>query len=307
MSAKRSFDVQRRPAKPIARAKKSSKRRRSASTPRRTPTLRERRFAKERRNFLLIIVGILIVLGGTVYLLWRPEIRISKIEAVGANDTASLEAIAAKTLEGKYHHIFPRDSFFFYPEKEIRAAIISEHPEISAISVSRTGFTSMRLKAVSRLSAFWWCGTPDQAKFVSGSCYETDVEGLVFKAAITDGALESSTTQPTLKVYADIDSSTVTTYPLRARVMGAEKLPDILLFARAIKSLGIPIRSVGIRGDEADLFTEGGTRITYVVGHEKPAAENAKASFSNLNLLDGSVEYVDLRFDGKVYLKRVGE
>ncbi|HRH24694.1 MAG TPA: hypothetical protein PK109_03875, partial [Candidatus Paceibacterota bacterium] len=59
-----------------------------------------------------------------------------------------------------------------------------------------------------------------------------------------------------------------------------------------------------IRGDEADLFVPPGTRVTYVVGQEVEAAKSAEAAFKGLNLVDGSLLYVDLRFDGKVYVKR---
>ena len=70
-----------------------------------------------------------------------------------------------------------------------------------------------------------------------------------------------------------------------------------------MKSLNVPIVSLVLRGDEADLYPQSGTRITYVLGQEQAAAQLAKAAFPSLDLNDGSVQYVDLRFDGKVYYK----
>ncbi|MBU2330176.1 hypothetical protein KKG57_01780, partial [Patescibacteria group bacterium] len=64
------------------------------------------------------------------------------------------------------------------------------------------------------------------------------------------------------------------------------------------------VTSLAIRNDEADLYTTAGTRITYVLGQEQEAVITAASIFSQLNLNDGSVEYVDLRFAGKGYFKR---
>lgn len=317
--ARRSFDIgpKRPAAAPSARKKKrkAPKEEKKASHPRlstRAPKrkLRDRRREETFRNMGLIVAGALIAVGAVVYLLWRPEIRISKVEAAGTGDATALESLASAELQGTYSGVLPKNSFFFYPERSIRASILKRYPSISAVSVSRTGFDSIALKTSERVSAFWWCGTPGNLSALEGSCYEADVEGLVFSPAVEVSAQMASTSAPsdTLRVYADLDTAEAgDSYPLRARVLGAEKLPDILRFARAIKSLGIPIASVAIRGDEADLFVPPSTRITYVVGHEQAAAKSAEAAFKSLNLVDGSLIYVDLRFDGKVYLKRMGE
>ena len=47
-----------------------------------------------------------------------------------------------------------------------------------------------------------------------------------------------------------------------------------------------------------------GTRVTYVLGDEQNAFTALTSARDDLNLADGSLEYVDLRFDGKVYLKK---
>ena len=65
--------------------------------------------------------------------------------------------------------------------------------------------------------------------------------------------------------------------------------------------------SVEIRGDEADLYTPHGTRVTYILGNEEKAAALAASAFPTLNIQGGQLAYVDLRFEGKVYIKRHGE
>lgn len=300
MSAKRSFDVHPSPRRKSVGA--PTIRRRSSATSRRKPLKARRREERERTGLIALVIFV-VVAGALIYALWRPEIRITKVDASTSEYASSLESIAKEKLVGAYWHIFPRDSFFLYPERQIRAAILEAHPGISAVSISRTGFDSISLSTSERVVAFNWCGTPESPD--GASCYQADAEGFVFSAAPFEDA---STTIPTLRVYATLVSeSDSPEYPLRTHVVGAERIPDILRFSRAIKSLGIPVHSIAIRGDEADLYVPEGTRVTYVIGHEEEAAKGASASFPNLNLMDGSLEYVDLRFDGKVYLKRRGE
>ena len=299
MSAKRSFDVRPSPRRKPAGA--PAIRRRTAASSRRKP-LKARRQEERQRTGLIALVIVFIIAGGLIYLLWRPEIRITSVDASGSEYATSIQKIAADKLSGTYWGIFPRNSFFLYPERSIRAAILEAHPGVSSVSISRSGFDSITIGTSERVAAFHWCGSPESP---STSCYQADAEGFVFAPAPFESA---SSTSPTLRVYATLVSeSDSADYPLRTNVVGAEQIPDILRFSRAIKSLGIPVHSIAIRGDEADLFVPHETRVTYVIGHEEEAAKGASAAFPNLNLMDGSLEYVDLRFDGKVYLKRRGE
>jgi hypothetical protein len=308
MTARKSFDVH---AKTPQGKEKTSprKKRRTAPegpAPRRKKSLRTKREElRGRRNTTLLALSAL-ALCAVVYGLWQPGVRIASVTAADTPDPEAVQAIATKVLAGS-HLFVPRDSFFFYPERELRAAVLDAYPSISALTLRRTGFTSLSISASSRRSAFLWCGTPKEAgereaEGVSFDCYETDAEGFVFaRQAPSEGEEASSL----LRVYATLDTASSTgSYPLRARVEGAQMLPDILRFARAISSLGIPLRAVAIRTDEADLYTAGGTRITYVVGQEKEAGRIAESTFASLNFMDGSIEYVDLRFGGKAYIKR---
>ncbi len=73
---------------------------------------------------------------------------------------------------------------------------------------------------------------------------------------------------------------------------------------KALRVLNADVRSVDMRSDEADIYTRGATRITYVMGKEQQAANLAATAFPTLNLNDGSLLYVDLRFEGKVFFKK---
>lgn len=312
--ARRSFDI--KPKKRTRSAPQKKEKPEKKHTHPRLATRAPKRKLKDRRREafmrMVTLTGVagVVALGAVLYVLWMPALRIERVEASGYGNADALIALAKEELEGKYAGVVPKNSFFFYPERAIRTSILEAYPAIVSVSVSRTSFTSLSLKANERVTAFWWCGTPEHLSSHTGDCYEADVEGLIFSRAVPLEAenTASTTGDNVLRVYGSLESASSTEgYPLRARVVGASTLPEVLRFVATIQGFGIPIASVALRGDEADLFVAPSTRITYVIGKEKEAAKVAEIGFPKLNLMDGSLEYVDLRFEGKMYLKRAGE
>ncbi len=306
MSVKKSFDVPRKaPARkaaaPAPRRKPTAKK--PVKAPVRRSTLAARRREEKGRLMGFWVLGAVILVGAVMYGFWRPEVRITEVKA--PHD--AYVALAKESLSGTYWRIFPRDSIFFFPKADLRAAVMEEYPEISSVSISRTGFTSISLKTVSRSTAFWWCGTPENASAANTTCYEADAEGYIFRPVIAEEA-STTPTGSTLRIYANLaETEQGPMYPLKAHMENLDNIPDVLRFVKAMKTLGVSPVSLAVREDEADLFVPSsgrGTRITYVLGREEAAASLAAAVFPSLNLTDGSVEYVDLRFSGKAYVKR---
>lgn len=296
MSAKRSFDVRsgakkERPGRVVARKRVRDRR-----------PLKVRRREAFKRSITIFFVLVLLGIGAVLFLLWRPEIRIKHIDAGAAYDPQVLEALARSELAGTYYGVIPRDSFFFYPERAIRERILATYPSASAVTLRRDGFDTLAISTSERIQALLWCGTPDADVSV---CYQADVEGFVFAPATVT---ESASSTPELEVFAElIPPEDMSAYPLRGQVQGVGLVPDILRFVRSVQALGVLVEQIAIRNDEADLYTPEGVRITYVIGAEDAAAQSAGAAFPTLNFKDGSLVYVDLRFPGKVYVRRTGE
>ena len=242
-----------------------------------------------------------------MYGLWQSAVRISHIEVYGGDP--SLVVYAQNAIQGSYFGIIPRDSIFFFPSSRIRSDILAAHLDIAAVSLSRNGLTNISIKVNDRVPIARWCGaSPDTTRFdldasstrsnlVVSNCYVFDANGFIF-------ALAASTTQTvnTFTLYAFLVGDAQE--PLRATIAHAEKLPSTFDFARQLDTLGSPITKVIIRDDEVDDYLASGTRITYVLEHEQDAFTALVSAKGSLNLADGSLEYIDLRFDGKVYLKK---
>lgn len=256
--------------------------------------LAERRRTRRRRGLVAFLILLLLLFTAAVYGLQQSAVRVSNVEILGADQ--SLAPYATSAMQGNYFGIIPRDSIFFFPEERIRADILADHSDIAAVSISRTSLTGISIKISIRTPVARWCGlapTPDADEY----CYVFDANGYIFEAA-------ASTTQAvnSFMVYAPLVGGTEE--PLRATIANSEALPHVFDLARQLGTLGSPVARVVIREDEVDDILASGTRITYVLGREQEAYTALVSAQPNLNLSDGSIDYVDLRFGGKVYLKK---
>jgi len=296
MSARKSWDIPRGSA-PREAAKTPAKK--QVRLPARpvggTMPLRARRRRARMRILMAAILSICILAALMLYGLNQPQIRITRIDATGEHER-DIPEIAAAALKGSHAGIVPRDSIFFYSEDAVRGAVLNRFPDISSLSVRRTGFSSILITTSPRLRAFSWCGAMAGDGFAS--CYDADGEGFVYG--------ESREASTTLKIYAPLRDGRLD--PVGATVEAVNRVPLALQFVRSIEDMGAPIESLQLRGDEADLFVRGSsTRITYVLGKETEAAGLAATVIPTLSLTDGTIEYLDLRFSGKAYVKRIGE
>ncbi|MCR4276158.1 MAG: hypothetical protein NUV90_02115 [Candidatus Parcubacteria bacterium] len=267
--------------------------------------LAERRRLRRRRGLIAFCILVCILMGALVWGLWQPAVRISNIAVYGppslgssggASADASFAAYAKNAMQGSYFGIIPRNSIFFFPASSIRASILADHLDIAAVSMFRNGLTGISIKTNDRAPIARWCGlAPTEG--VEEYCYVFDASGYIFATA----ASSTQTINPFI-LYAPLVGETLE--PLRTTVLHAERLPHAFDFARQLDTLGGSVIQVILRGDEVDGYLKSGTRIIYILGHENDAFTALVSARENLNLSDGSIEYIDLRFDGKVYLKK---
>jgi hypothetical protein len=284
---------------------------RAQSADRKNTFGRGNRFAEQRRNrrrrniifFIILLLSLLIV---AVYGLRQDAIRVSHTEIIGAD--SSFESYAISAMQGNYFGIIPRDSIFFFPESRIRDQILIDHPDIAAVSLSRNGFTDISINVAYRVPVARWCGSTGSADSLQASssqtvsqteaCYVFDASGFIYASVAT-------TTEPinTFSLYAPLIGDTPE--PLRATIANTEKLPSVFNFARQLGMLGASTTKIVIRTEgEVDDILANGTRITHLLGDEQNAFTALVSAGEGINLSSGTIDYVDLRFDGKVYLKK---
>lgn len=258
--------------------------------------LKKRRKKAKKALIIAIAIAVAILMILLVVAAWQPAFRITEVTAEGPH-AQEARGQAAAELYGTYFFILPRNSLFFVPERDIRARLLAAYPDVEAVSIKSTGLTSLSVTLVPRAEAFVWCGTGYDLR---GACYSANAEGLIYAPLF----LESASTTESLRLYGPLTGQEDGT-PVRAHLAHADRVPEALRFVKAMQTLGANVRELSFREDEADLYTSAGTRITYVLGKEEEAAGVAASVFPQLSLNDGSLQYVDLRFSGKAYFKRV--
>jgi cell division septal protein FtsQ len=275
-----------------------------ASSAARSNLRERRRRARRRLLYVLAVLFVLLVLGA-LYGLQQPAVRINHVEVFGS--TLPLEGIAREAMQGSYLGIVPRDSVFFYPERTIRERILSAYGDIATVSLFRNKLTGLTIRVTSRTPIARWC--PEGIEAVAGTttpqpdeqteCYLFDDSGLLFA---------TSSEVPLVNSFVVSVPLGKPELPVRGQVVpNAELLPGAFTFARQLSGLGSPVRTILIEVPQATLMLENGTRLLYVLGKEQEAYTALVSAKNNLNLKDGSLEYADLRFSGKVYIKKRGE
>lgn len=280
------------------------------SSGRRTSLAERRRRARRRLTIALAIIGI-ILLGLTLYGIQKPGVRVSHIQAYGTE--LPLEAIALEVMQGKYLGIIPRDSIFFYPEQAIRARIIERHGDIAGVSFFRKGTNGLTLRITERVPIARWCPAPvrtaetvstssPQASTSNGSeldnCWFFDDSGLLFATSSEVAVVYPFIIYEPLSLPESIRGQ---------RLPHAGLLPASLNFARQLDTFGADATSISIEAPEATIALKGGARINYILGKENEAYTALVSAKNQLALTSSELDYVDLRFSGKVYVKKKGD
>lgn len=269
-------------------------RRKQVRAPAPAPLKKRRR--EKKKFFLYILGGIVFALCAlALYLIWLPALRIQDVAVQGPHADEAVARVQ-QGITGTHALVVPRNSLFFIPEQRIRADILNAYPDVETVSFSAHGLTTLVLTLTPRTPVFSWCGVDETAL---GGCFSATAEGFVFAPQFDTGAPGGEI----LRVYAPLDRD-VRDSPIRAHVIEASRIPEALRFVEALRALGIDVVSLFIRGDEADLRTASGFRITYVLGHEQDAITVATSIFPEHLRVDGEAQYVDLRFPGRAFFKR---
>lgn len=281
---------------------------RKLSDSKRTERLSARRRLRRRRGWFALGVFLLLLLTAGIYGLNQSVVRISNIKVFGSSASSSISIIASEAMQGSYFGIIPRNSTFFLPVARIRAGILTAYPDIAAVSIFRNGFSGLSIKVDDRIPIARWCGlitlpsstTPPLSgtvSMVSGNCYYFDANGFVFALA---------TVTPAVNSFILYESPASKGNPVGSTLPHAGAFPATFDFARQLGTLGSPVSSVVIHGNEVDDYLSSGTEIAYLLGHEQAAYAALVSARADFNLSDGSITYVDLRFKGKIYLKKKG-
>jgi len=269
------------------------------------PRLVRKRRKKARGRALLFFAAAVALFLSAIFLFSRETFLIADISFSGPPhiDQAVLREMTEEKLSGSYAHLISRSSIFFYPARDIEHSLLEAFPEVASVRVGLRSLQSLSVTLQPREAVGQWCiDNPVSEGGVSEEpCFLFDADGFIFKEADASSEVgypsffggEVSSDRPVGDIF--LDSS------------------RILNFLSLLSELaGVPVRVAKVHileGGEAAVLLSGGARLLFLEGADVGAVvDNLKRLVSDRELVprDGdtlSVEYIDLRFGNKVYVK----
>lgn len=229
-------------------------------------------------------------------------LAINSVNVVGAESASagSIKSLVASELSGKWLGIIPRNNFLFMNSGKIIVTIQKSFPDIANVQTVLAGLGNLTIKISKRLPYAKWCSESD----IVGDCLIIDNKGFAFKNAeqILSGTTTASTTSETiLTIFTKAKPQSETT------VFEQKKIDKLRQFIDAFKSADFNV--IIVREEDSDYFftLDNGVEIR-IQGEDEPNNIIMKLSSIEADLQKdgndiGKVNYIDLRYGNKVYLK----
>ncbi len=285
-----------------------------------------RRVASRKNIYLLVLLLTLLVV--FFYILvrisWRQEMIIDRIIVKGSNalNQNKIKSITNLILADNYLYFFPKRNVYLYPQKQLASSITTEISKISEVSIRRQDKTLV-ISLQERQPAFIFC-INESTESIAKKCFYADKDGLVFDLAPEFSGdiffeFERVLGQPDSQKY------------LGSYILSKDDFESILFFKTQIDSLlskYFPDNSHIIRV-VLDKYKD----YRYIISNKGNYAwsllfnlemKDKKAGGQNYALLltenlettisspffqsamksqKREIDYIDLRFDGKIFYK----
>lgn len=257
---------------------------------------------RTRRHLIVIFILILAIFGAIVGLFHLKYARIQSVKIAGTETLPedSIQSLIKNNLAGAYFFLIPRDSVFFYPKQKIEQDVIDAYPQVQTFSISLSNLTTLSGTLSERHQVGVWC------KEGGADCYFVDEGGFLYERA----------PQISGNVYftysGDLSSGT-STAALRGSFLDPASFAKLNAFLKTLKdqNLFTPISFTKTAKDEGDLATSEGVVLRINVTTDSSVIlANLASALGGTSLQDPKVrsrlEYIDLRFENKMYYKLKG-
>jgi cell division septal protein FtsQ len=254
--------------------------------------LSSRRRKKKGSKVYLYLFGLVILIGGIVFLLRLPALKIKEVKITDTKrvSASTVEKIVRDQIAASYLWVLPKDNYMMYPKKKIREEIMSTLPVALTVKVDAGIDRVLTVSISERLSSALWCRT-------SSDCFLMDASGVIFTKANSNDEL--------LRYYGIVEGS-----PLGKRYGEEGFFQSISQFVDKMSELGLRPSSVKVlSNDKAEMYLTGGSYIIF-----PPNEKNKDTLFADIELFINDLrsknsgtlpefEYIDARYGNKIFYK----
>ncbi len=273
---------------------------------------RLRRRQRRLRLFLWLAI-ILLIVAELTWFAHQDPLLIREVRVSGATSelTSRIRTVINRELAGDYLGLLPRSNIWFYPRKWLIKILTDSVPEISEIKIGRAEANSLLVSIKERLAAYLWC---DQT---GSACYTLDQTGLAFAPA------PQFSGHPFFEFYGQLPNP-----PLGLRPLPSEIFQQVIMFRaglnEVLSSSVLPLTSYRLLLDKPtewrfllhNLAVDDVNNDVILFADNHQSLKNLLTNFHSAltaplfvkqyeeNAGAGrSLEYLDLRFLGKVFYK----
>ncbi len=246
----------------------------------------------------LVTVLLVIVIGGSIALLWLPEWRITTVGVVGTQTLSpgAITDVVHDDLAGTYAYLFPKNNILLYPKGTIVRDLSTAFPVLSHTSLKLQNLHTLTVTITERTPIALWCGE----EMASGTpCYLLDTNGLAYARASQYAS--STYTQ----YYGPIATGT-----LPWQYLSGPQFQSLAALAQAVNGVvkGDSVTTVTVTADgEVQMGFGSGFVLLFLLSQNSSDILNRFSlaltadPFTSHTL--SQVEYLDLRFGDKLYYK----
>lgn len=144
--------------------------------------LKEKRKRYARIRFAIIVFVLCVIVGGLIAVTRLSQLQIKTIIVRGnyVVDADTVVSRATAILEETYAWVIPKRNVLLYPETYIRDQIQAEFPRFNTVSLHRENWSTLVIDVTERKNVYLWCDMlPSASSSVEQNCYYVDDYGYV--------------------------------------------------------------------------------------------------------------------------------
>lgn len=287
-----------------------------------SPRLSELKKKRKRavfNKFFILLFGLLTIFILLTYLSRLDSLNIAEIQITGNKivDSAVLKGAVGEQIAGKYLWLFPKTNTLIYPQSAIKNGLQDKFKRIGDINLSIKNNTVLEVSIIEREAKYTWCGvdspeTASGAEISTGNqkCYFLDEDGYAFdEAPYFSGNVY-------FKFYGLPAQAGSVENPLGS-YFSKQNFKELISFKDTLVAMGLkPMALYVTNNGDMEIFLSrentNGTMPKIIFKGDadfKNIAENLQAALHTEPLQSkfknnySALEYIDLRFENKVFDK----
>lgn len=261
---------------------------------------------KARRvKFLFIWILLILAIGaGIIGFFNRKEFQIQSIQVVGTKslDSTAIQAAVQHSISGSYGLIIPRTNALLFSKQRTEHTLMQLFPALSHVAINFTDRNNIVITIDEKKPQFVWCSDPT-------TCYFVDNNGMIYDSApiFTPGVFITLTGGEIADPVHPLRSFFLPTYKFNVfknKLESLEEYPLNILEVHYDKDITFTIDSIKgtLVNPQTQIITTEGA-ISADITSALDLLLRDKTFAATLATQENLLEYIDLRFPGKIYYK----